>query len=471
MNKMLLDFVLKDDKISSGGYKGVVEMKTVFIGDFGVLKLKDYTGDLVERFSVYDKTESVLETLIAEKDDKFLIFLDREYANDAQKLKDFTIANRIPSRIFINVPKANLSIKSSRIVSFDFDLYGGVAEFISNIEDQTHRLSGISNFIRQLREDVIFLSFSNSNLFVSGETGTGKSLVTQIIHLISHRRENRFLELNCVNMPEDLLESELFGHTKGAFTSAYSEKRGLLEEANNGTLFLDEIGEMSHHMQSKLLRVIDTKKFMPIGSNKEINVDVRFCAATNQNPQLRLREDLFQRISEAKIEMIPLRERKEDIPSIVDFFLLSSNYKIRFKDFPEEVKHAFMAHKYPGNIRELRNIVARFVEFSESPNSENIPKYNLNAFAKQELTERFVASMTDLYMGQIEPLETVIKRIRARLESEITRRVLNSCGWDKNLAAKKLSLSRKTIDNMIKKYNLDKRKGRTTKKADDKSTV
>ncbi len=443
-------------------------MKAFFIGDFGALKLEDYTGDLIEGFSVYDKIENIFETLLTEKDDRFLIFLDREYSKGAQKLKDFTIVNGIPSRIFVNMPKANLSIDSNGIISFDFDLYGGVAQFVSNIEIQTKRLTGISNFIRKLRENIIFLSFSNRNLFASGETGTGKTLVVQTVHFISHRRENRFLELNCVNMPEDLIESELFGHTKGAFTNAYAEKRGLLEEANNGTLFLDEIGEMSFHMQSKLLRVIDTKKFMPIGSTKELSVDVRFCAATNEDPQLRVREDLFQRLSEAKMEMIPLRERKEDIPSIVDFFLTSSNYKIRFKDFPEEVRNAFMAHKYPGNIRELRNVVVRFVEFSESPTPDRHVKYDPNVFAKQELTERFVTSMADLYIGQVEPLEVVVKRIRARLESEITRRVLNSCNWDKNLAAKKLSVSRKTIDNMIKKYGLDKRKGKT-KELDNKS--
>ncbi len=443
-------------------------MKAFFIGDFGKLKLEDYTGDLIEGFSVYDKIENIFETLLTEKDDKYLIFLDREYFKDAQRLKDFTIVNGIPSRIFVNTPKANLSIDSNGIISFDFDLYGGVAQFVSNIESQAKRLTGVSDFIRKVRENIIFLSFSDRNLFVSGETGTGKSLIVQTVHFISHRRENRFLELNCVNVPEDLIESELFGHTKGAFTNAYAEKRGLLEEANNGTLFLDEIGEMSFHMQSKLLRVIDTKKFMPIGSTKELHVDVRFCAATNQDPRLRVREDLFQRLSEAKVEMIPLRERKEDIPSIVDFFLTSSNYKIRFKDFPEEVRNAFMAHQYPGNVRELRNVVARFIEFSESPTSDRHVKYDPNAFAKQELTERFVTSMADLYIGQVEPLETVIKRVRARLESEITRRVLNSCGWDKNLAAKKLSVSRKTIDNMIKKYGLDKRKGRT-RKIDDKS--
>lgn len=436
-------------------------MKIIFIGDLSVKKLENYTDGLIDEIVVYDKIENSLESMLADKDDKFMIFLDKVYAESAQKLKDFTISNGISSRIFVNTPKSTLSINSSRIILFDFDMYGGIGDFLSNIEQQTYRLSGTSNFIKKIRENLIFMSFSDLNIFVSGETGTGKSLITQITHSISQRRNEKFLELNCANVPEELLESELFGHTKGAFTNAYTEKRGLLEEANKGTLFLDEIGEMSSHVQSKLLMVIDAKKFMPLGSSREINIDVRFCAATNQNPQLRVREDLLQRISEVKIEMIPLRERKEDIPSMVDLFLKKSNYKIKFADFPEEVKAAFLRHKYPGNVRELRNIVTRFVEFSESPdpeNNEKKEKIDPNAFAKHEMVERFVVSMTDLYMGQVEPLDYLIKGIRARLEKEIAKRILNACNWDKNLAAKQMSISRKTIDNMIKKYDLDRRK-------------
>ncbi|BBJ27354.1 sigma 54-interacting transcriptional regulator [Athalassotoga saccharophila] len=438
-------------------------MKVLFIYDFNA-KLENYTGDLFDDFFVFDDIENALEMLKTKKDGKFLIFVDRKYSKFVQSLKDFTITNGIPSRIFVNSPESDFSMVSERIISFDFNRYGGVEQFLLDLEKQTRRLAGISNFIRNLKEDIIFVSFSNLNMFISGETGTGKSLVTQIAHLISPRRGNRFLEINCVNVPEDLLESELFGHAKGAFTGAYNEKKGLLEESNGGTLFLDEIGEMPSHVQSKLLKVIETKKFMPIGSSKERSVDVRFCSATNQNPQLRLREDLFQRISEIKLEMIPLRERKEDIPSIVNMFLTGSNYNMRFEDFPHEVKNAFMSHNYPGNIRELRNIISRFIEFSQLPvHQDVIKRYNPNAFAKQELIERFVISMADLYMGEIEPLETVIKRIRSRLESEIARRVLNSCGWDKEMSAKKLSVSRKTIDNMIKKYGLDKRKRKVKK--------
>jgi len=435
-------------------------MKIVFIGSFGLKEIKEYKGAFAEKIEFFDKIESFIEGLHPNKDCKYLIFIDREYAKNAQTLKDLTIAKGISSRIFVNVPNVDLSIDSSRIISFDFDRYGGIANFLSNIEKQSSRFVGTSEFIRKLREDMIFFSFSNLNVFISGETGTGKSLAAQIIHYISNRRGQRFLELNCSNVPEDLLESELFGHAKGAFTNAYTEKKGLLEETDKGTIFLDEIGEMAPHVQSKLLKVIENHKFMPVGSNKEINIDVRFCAATNQDPNLHVREDLFQRIAEVRIEMIPLRERKEDIPLLIDHFLAAANYTIKFENFSDEVKNAFFRHKYPGNIRELRNIITRFVEFSEIPGNEKITQYDPNAFAKHELTERFITSMADLYMEQSEPVNVLFKRIRAKLEREVTRRVLDSYKWDKNLAAKKMGVSRKTIDNMIKKYDLDKRKAK-----------
>jgi len=440
-------------------------MKIFFIGSFGLRGIKEYEDAFAEKIEFFDKIESFIEGLHPNKDCKYLIFIDHEYAKNAQMLKDLTIANGISSRIFVNTPNADLSIDSSRIIFFDFDRYGGITNFLTNIEKQASRFVGTSEFIRKLREDMIFFSFSNLNVFISGETGTGKSLAAQIIHSISNRREQRLLELNCSNVPEDLLESELFGHAKGAFTNAYTEKKGLLEETDKGTLFLDEIGEMAPHVQSKLLKVIENHKFMPVGSNKEINIDVRFCAATNQDPNLHVREDLFQRIAEVRIEMVPLRERKEDIPFLIDHFLAAANYTIKFENFPDGVKNAFFRHKYPGNIRELRNIITRFVEFSEFPGDGKITQYDPNAFAKHELTERFVTSMADIYMGQIEPLNVLFKRIRARLESEVTRRVLDSCKWDKNFAAEKMGVSRKTIDNMIKKYDLDKRKAKISVKS------
>ncbi|WP_456400973.1 sigma 54-interacting transcriptional regulator [Mesoaciditoga sp.] len=433
-------------------------MKAFFVGDplTNIGETLEYDVNFIDELEVFQDDTAFLSYVSSYADKRILIFIGKEFFGKARKIRDFMVSHGIMARIFVNEPEAHLKLKDNLIFVFDFE-NEGLKKFLKDVEKNTSMLAGMSNFIRKLREDLIFFSFSDSNIFLSGETGTGKSTVAQIMHKISHRRENRFLELNCANVPEDLLESELFGHVKGAYTGAYSAKEGLLEATDEGALLLDEIGEMPKHIQSKLLTVMDSGKFLPVGSNKEVHVDVRIYAATNQDPQKRLRSDLYHRLSELKIDLIPLRDRRDDIPFLVDNFLNDFGYTIRFNDFPEEVKRAFLGHEYRGNVRELRNIVTRFVEFSESPETKEEIRYNPNAFAKTELTERFVESMTDLYMAQNEPLKDMMERLHARLESEIIKRVLKACSWDKEEAAKKLSVSRRTIDNMIKRYHLDRR--------------
>ncbi len=434
-------------------------MKIVFLGD----PLRNLGSSLAdsgfskENVEVYDDVEKLLNGLLCgEECRRALILIGRENSSKSRIIRDFTISHGITARIFVNKADLTSKLENGLIFSFDFG-NGGLKNYLLNVKKQVSRLAGMSQFARKLREDLVFFAFSDASLFLTGETGTGKSMVAQIIHAISHRRENRFLELNCANVPEDLLESELFGHTKGAFTGAYTNKKGLLEETNNGALLLDEIGEMPQHVQSKLLTAMDSGKFLPIGSNKEIKVDVRFYSATNQDPRRRMRSDLYHRLSELKIDMIPLRERRDDIPILVDNFLADVGYTIKFENFPPEVQRAFLGHNYSGNVRELRNIVTRFVEFSESPGVEKNTKYDPNAFAKTELTERFVESMVDLYMAQSEPLKDIMEKLHARLESEIVKKVLQMCKWNKEEAAKKLSVTRRTIDNMIKRYHLDRR--------------
>ncbi len=433
-------------------------MKAFFMGEplTNVGETLDYKVNYIDEMEIYQDEETFLLEISNYRRQPILIFIGKEHFGKARKIRDFTISHGIMARIFVNESNASLRLKDNLIFVFDFE-NGGLKKFLKDVEKNISMLAGMSRFIRKLREDLVFFSFSDSNIFLSGETGTGKSTVAQIMHRISHRRENRFLELNCANVPEDLLESELFGHVKGAYTGAYSTKEGLLEATNQGALLLDEIGEMPKHIQSKLLTVMDSGKFLPVGANKEVEVDVRIYAATNQDPRESMRSDLYHRLSELKIELIPLRDRRDDIPFLVDNFLKDFGYTIKFSDFPEEVRQAFLGHEYSGNVRELRNIVTRFVEFSESPQTKEDIKYDPNAFAKTELTERFVESMASLYMARNEPLKDMMEKLHARLESEIVKRVLKSCSWDKEEAAKKLSVSRRTVDNMIKRYHLDRR--------------
>ncbi len=214
---------------------------------------------------------------------------------------------------------------------------------------------------------------SRSTILLQGESGTGKELIAKAIHLNSPRRDRAFVPVNTGSMPPDLLESTLFGHVKGAFTSAIASKKGLFEIADRGTLFLDEIGTMSMDTQSKILRVLQDRKFMHLGGVHEIQADVRIIAATNVDlKQLvregRFRDDLFYRLNVITVDLPPLRQRREDIPLLVDFFLTrysEENERPRRRMTPEGLR-PLLSYSWPGNVRELENVIERAVVLSSS---------------------------------------------------------------------------------------------------------
>ena len=212
------------------------------------------------------------------------------------------------------------------------------------------------------------VSKTDSTILISGESGTGKELIARAIHNKSERSRCEFVSINCGALPENLLESELFGHTKGAFTDAYKEKKGLFEVANKGTLFLDEVSEMSQKMQVKLLRAIQERKIRRVGSNEEVEVDVRIISATNKdlNEEMKngeFRSDLFYRLNVISINIPPLRERKDDISLLLQYFLKIYNEKFNrnIEGFEKEVLDLFVNYPWPGNVRELENFVERVV--------------------------------------------------------------------------------------------------------------
>jgi two-component system nitrogen regulation response regulator NtrX len=226
---------------------------------------------------------------------------------------------------------------------------------------------GESPAIRQLREQITTAAPSNGRVLIHGENGSGKELVARAIHALSARRERPFVEVNCAAIPEDLIESELFGHEKGAFTGALSRRRGRFELADGGTLFLDEIGDMSLKTQAKVLRALEEQAFERVGGRETIKVDVRVIAASNRDLSALLgsgfREDLFYRLNVIPIEVPPLRARKEDIPLLIDHFIrvvCVENGK-RLKTLSGEALAYFMTYDWPGNVRELRNMVERLV--------------------------------------------------------------------------------------------------------------
>ncbi len=235
------------------------------------------------------------------------------------------------------------------------------------------QLVGNSEAIKRLKKEIEMVALSSSRILITGESGVGKELVARLIHEKSPRAKGPFIEMNCAAIPQELIESELFGHEKGSFTGAYERKKGKFELADGGTLFLDEVGDMSLPTQAKVLRVIETQEFQRVGGSKNIKVDVRIIAATNKDikkyvQEGKFREDLYFRLNVIPIHVPPLRERKEDIPVLVEFFLdtLSKELGRPKKKITQKALEMLQQYDWPGNVRELRNIIERLVIMTPS---------------------------------------------------------------------------------------------------------
>ncbi len=278
-------------------------------------------------------------------------------------------------------------------------------------------------------------------VLITGETGTGKELVAQTIHKSSFRSAQPFVEINCAALPEYLVESELFGYEKGAFSGADSAKPGLFELADKGTLFLDEIGELPSHIQVKLLRVLDGKAYYRLGGNRQVKVDVRVVAATNQNLEIavkegRFRKDLFHRISQFHLRVPPLRERPEDISVLARYFL---NLKTPGKSFTEDAIRKLQAHPWMGNIRELRNVIAKLAVESTA---DKIGAQDVSVeIAQQE--ERVPDHET---ASEARDLDS--------MEAQMIVKALERTGGHRALAAEQLGISRRTLSRKLREYQI-----------------
>jgi len=294
---------------------------------------------------------------------------------------------------------------------------------------------------------------SRSTVLLQGESGTGKELIAKAIHLNSPRRERPFVPVNTGSMPPDLLESILFGHVKGAFTSAVASKKGLFEIADRGTLFLDEIGTMSLDTQSKILRVLQDKKFMHLGGVQELQVDVRIIAATNvdlkqQVREGKFREDLFYRLNVITIDLPPLRQRKEDIPLLAGFFLnrYSRENERPTRRITPEALRPLLAYSWPGNVRELENVIERAVVLSAGVEvgPELLPDQIAGrATAFSALERRTDASLFD---------------IMEDCERQVIVEMLEKCNWNQTDAAERFHIPLSTLNQKIKRLSIDIKK-------------
>jgi DNA-binding NtrC family response regulator len=300
---------------------------------------------------------------------------------------------------------------------------------------------GRSPQMREVFKLIGSVAGSRTNVLIQGESGTGKELVAKAVHYSSPTRDEPFIVINCSAIQDTLLESELFGHVKGAFTDAVSETRGKFEIAGKGTLFLDEVGDVSANLQSKLLRVIESRDFMKVGGEKVLKTEARIIAATNQNLKAlidkgRFREDLYYRLKVVEIVLPPLRERREDIPDLVDYLVekINRDLKKNVRKIPDEVRKYLSEQSWKGNVRELENALTRAVLLAKSDVilKENLPLDSVDP----KLVTRELVSLDDV-------------------EKSYIQHVLTQCRGNKSRTCQILKISRPTLDKKIKDYRLE----------------
>ncbi|PID61690.1 MAG: sigma-54-dependent Fis family transcriptional regulator [Ignavibacteriae bacterium] len=310
---------------------------------------------------------------------------------------------------------------------------------------KSHNIIGESKKIRDVINLARRVATSNSNILLEGETGTGKELFAEFIHKNSLRKDKPLVAINCASLPDQLMESELFGYEKGAFTDAKSSKQGLVEIADGGTLFLDEIGEMSLTLQPKLLRFLENGEFRRIGGVKNLSSDIRVIAATNRNlmefaEQKKFRKDLLFRLNIITLNIPPLAERENDISLLANFFLEKKCSVNEVKKLSVDAKNRLLAYDFPGNVRELEHIIERAIIFSNGdliePQDLNLPNHN-KTFSYEEFND---AGENILKLDDIEKLHI--------------RKTLNILDWNREETARALGISQKTLYTKIKKYSL-----------------
>ncbi len=360
---------------------------------------------------------------------------------------DFLTKPFDPDHLLILIGKA---LEKQRLVTENIILR---EEFAKHLK--LPRIIGKSPKLLEVVDKVQKAAPSHTTVLLLGESGTGKELFARAVHYLSPRKEAAFVAINCAAIPRDLLESELFGHEKGAFTGAVGRKLGKFELADKGTLFLDEIGDMDLALQAKLLRVLEGAEYMRVGGVAKIKVDVRVVAATNQDLQAAMarqafREDLYYRLSVFPIVIPPLRERKEDIPALVEHFMnyFCQELKKPVKTLNPAAMELLINHHWTGNIRELQNVIERAVILSEG-----------RTITPDELGLRVREPVRAVALAQELPTEGTLQEVgsaAARMaEERLIRKVLKETGGNKTRAAEILQASYKTLLTKIKDYGIE----------------
>ncbi|TMQ58701.1 MAG: sigma-54-dependent Fis family transcriptional regulator [Candidatus Eisenbacteria bacterium] len=329
-------------------------------------------------------------------------------------------------------------------------------QLVSRVSDLTERLdqrlkvpnlTGNSRVMQELGSKIVQIAPTRATVLIYGETGTGKELIAQAIHQLSPRRNERFVKLHCAELSASIIESELFGHEKGAFTGADQQRKGRFELADQGTLFVDEISEIPPPVQTKLLRVLQDRQFERVGGNETVKVDVRVIAATNRRLEVlaardEFREDLYYRLRVIQIDVPPLRERKEDIPLLVETFVKEFNreHGRRVTGITRGAADRFMHHDWPGNVRELRNTIEEMIVYAQGKRALEVSDLPI------QLRQQRSASGEDL--------NVTVGMSMQEIERRAVEATLRATGYDKQKAAKILGIGLRTLYRKQKEYGL-----------------
>jgi len=401
-----------------------------------------------------------------DKDERFFADMDKKTSFNTSsilavpmRVKDqcvgvIEIINRVDKRNFSQEDLQWLEIFANQaaIALQNAQSYQKVQEQVTLLQDELRENSGYHSFVGKSRIIQEKLSVArkvartDSSVLILGESGVGKELFAEQIHLNSPRKDQPFIRVNCAALPENLLESELFGHVKGAFTDASVERRGRFELADGGTIFLDEIGEIPLSLQAKLLRILQHKVFEKVGSSEPIQVDVRILAATNKDIERALEEgtfrrDLYYRLNVLPFHIPPLRERTEDIPELADFFLkkVCRETKKSVKEFSPDAMDRLITYSWPGNVRELENVVERSVVICDGDRIEPSHLILSNTGGEQEL-----------YQGKS------LKESINIFKKHFIQSTLRECSWKQIDAARALGIQRTYLSKLIKDLDIEK---------------
>lgn len=447
--KVLSNFLKKSNYEVDVAYKAEEGLKLLRSNEYDLIlcdyRLPDMTGvDALQRIKVLSPSAAVI-IITGYSDVQTAVETFRYGANDyvTKPLYPDELLVTVKETIHKNQEKNDIRAGKTPVKSEKKQEAPATSKFIH----------GSSKASLKVLEHIDLIGPTDMSVLVIGETGTGKEFVSNSIHQKSDRAGKPFIAIDCGALPKELAGSELFGHMKGSFTGAISDKPGSFELANGGTIFLDEIGNLSYENQVKLLRVIQERKIKRIGGQKDIDIDVRIIAATNENlteaiKEGEFREDLYHRINEFKINLLPLRERKNDIMTFAEHFLGLSNTALKkeVKGFSDEVVNHFLTYQWYGNLRELNNVVKRAVLLTSGDLVQS------SALPDEIIHARRVPSQS--ISGEPKEENLTLKAASEEAEKEAILNALEASRYNKSKAAELLEIDRKTLYNKLKQYNI-----------------